>query len=228
VLAVLLVAPLAEATHAILLQFPEIMRLMSEHQPLAEVQQSFQGGAQVLAAAWPFFLVFVIVIPICEEVAFRGFVLGGLQRRFKPWKAIVLSAFLFALYHMNVFQFVPAFLMGVVLGLLAVRSRSIWPGVLLHAVYNSLPIGVLFLEPVLRGLGYTETSLPPSYVLRWVVCALCVPPALYLFWRLGRGLSHKQPSMEEAPLEPTVRSSLPNGVPPLVRAKTTAGGPAGS
>jgi sodium transport system permease protein len=190
-LAVLLLPPLAETNLMILRQFPGLMQLMNDHHPLAEFLQSYHGDATKLAAAWPLLLVFVVLIPVCEELAFRGFVFSGLQRHFSPWKALMLSSFLFALYHMNVFQFIPAFLLGLVLGLLAARTRSIWPGVLLHALHNGLFLGSLFLEPLLRTLGFEVESLPTFDWLRWIVCALSVPPALYILWRLGSGFSDK-------------------------------------
>ena len=49
---------------------------------------------------------------LCEELAFRGFILTGLRRRFRPWTAVFLSSFLFALFQMNVFQFADHFVLG--------------------------------------------------------------------------------------------------------------------
>jgi membrane protease YdiL (CAAX protease family) len=197
-LAVLLLPPLAETTSLILRQFPGLMQLMNDHHPLAEFLQGYHGDAAKLAAAWPLLMVFVVLLPVCEELAFRGFILSGLQRRFSPWKAVMLSSFLFGLYHMNMFQFIPAFLLGLVLGLLAARTRSIWPGVLLHALHNGLFLGSLFPEPLLRSLGFEGESLPLIDWLRWIVCALCAPPALYILWRLGSGLSDKREPLADA------------------------------
>jgi sodium transport system permease protein len=226
-LAVFLVPPFAEVTSAILRRFPDIMQLVAEHHPLAQFVQTFHGDARDLVVVLPFFLVFVALIPVVEELAFRGFILGGLQRRFTPWKAIVLSAFLFALYHMNVFQFVPTFLMGVVLGLLAVRSRSIWPGVLLHALNNGILTSLLFLEPVLHGLGYTEVSFPPPNWVRWMVCAVCIPLALLIVWRLQSRLPVNRLEQTEAATD-AVPPILVNGVVGPVDVKPLAGERAGA
>ena len=57
------------------------------------------------------FALLVIVGAVSEEFAFRGFILSGLRQRFRPATAIFLSSFLFALSQMNVFQFVPHFLL---------------------------------------------------------------------------------------------------------------------
>ena len=76
---------------------------------------------------------------LCEEVTFRGFILRGLERHaFRPWTALLLSAFLFALFQMNVFQALPHFLLGVLMGFLVQRTGSLWPAVLFHFCYNAL------------------------------------------------------------------------------------------
>src|SRR5205814_2200246 len=85
-----------------------------------------------------------VLVPVCEELAFRGFILNGLCRRFQPWTAVLLSSFLFALYHANVFQFRTMFVLGMVLALFTVRSHSILPAVVFHCVHNSMLILVVY------------------------------------------------------------------------------------
>ena len=88
-------------------------------------------------------LLVAVIVPICEEVAFRGFILSGLQRGRRNFSAIVLSAFLFGFMHVLLSvtsQLVNATLMGLVLGLLAVRSGSLLPGILFHMINNGLVV----------------------------------------------------------------------------------------
>jgi sodium transport system permease protein len=84
------------------------------------------------------------VIPaICEEFAFRGFILTGLERGHPGRGAIVISALLFGFMHVLLSLFQQLFnatLLGLVLGLLAVRSRSIVPGIIFHLINNSLAV----------------------------------------------------------------------------------------
>src|SRR5262249_30234387 len=47
-----------------------------------------------------YLLVLALLPAVCKELAFRGFILSGLSRRFHPWAAVFLSAFLFALFQM--------------------------------------------------------------------------------------------------------------------------------
>lgn len=88
-------------------------------------------------------LVLAIVPAICEEAAFRGFILSGLSRDYRRGTAIVLSALLFGFLHVLLSLFQQLFnaaLLGLVLGLLALQSGSLLPGVLFHALNNGLAL----------------------------------------------------------------------------------------
>jgi sodium transport system permease protein len=92
----------------------------------------------------PIALVVLALVPaICEEVAFRGFILQGLRSSLRAGTAIGLSAFLFGFLHVltSVYQqLFNATLLGLVLGLIAVRSRSLLPGVVFHFLNNALAV----------------------------------------------------------------------------------------
>ena len=75
--------------------------------------------------------------PLTEEIFFRGFVLGGLRRRFGNRGALVLSAGLFALFHIDPTIYVPIFFFGIVLGWLYLHTGSVWPSVAVHVVHNT-------------------------------------------------------------------------------------------
>src|SRR5208337_363721 len=90
-------------------------------------------------------LVFAVIPALCEEFAFRGFILAGLQRGHGTGTAIILSALLFGFLHVLLSLFQQLFnaaLLGLVLGLLAVRSRSIVPGILFHFINNGLGVSL--------------------------------------------------------------------------------------
>ncbi|MBU2665277.1 CPBP family intramembrane metalloprotease [Actinoplanes bogorensis] len=77
-----------------------------------------------------------LLTPLGEELLFRG-VLTRFLERWGPWVAVLVSAFVFALWHGINLVFPSAFLVGLVNGWLLVRTRSVWPGVVLHVVYNT-------------------------------------------------------------------------------------------
>jgi sodium transport system permease protein len=86
---------------------------------------------------------FALLPAVCEEFAFRGFILSGLERQHRTRSAILLSALMFGFLHvlMSLFQqLFNATLLGIVLGLLAVRSRSILPGILFHFLNNAMGV----------------------------------------------------------------------------------------
>ena len=72
-----------------------------------------------------------------EEMLCRGVILRSFLRQYGRWPAIVGSALLFGVSHMNIYQCVAGFITGVVLGWLYERTRSLWPCILLHASYNT-------------------------------------------------------------------------------------------
>jgi membrane protease YdiL (CAAX protease family) len=77
------------------------------------------------------------VAPIAEELLFRGVILTGFLRRYGAVRAVVYSAILFAVIHLNPCQIGAAFIGGLFLGWLYVRAGSLWPCIAMHAIYNS-------------------------------------------------------------------------------------------
>lgn len=99
---------------------------------------------------------------ICEELAFRGFILSGLERNGK-WQAIVLSAVFFGIVHSILQQSIAATFVGCLLGYLAIKTGSIYPCMLYHLTHNGLASIVSFF-----GKKETETeALEEPYAI-WI------------------------------------------------------------
>lgn len=79
-----------------------------------------------------------LLAPVCEEVAFRGYVQTTLSLGRSPAGAIVGSAILFAILHVNPLLFPALVVLGALFGWLAWRAGSIWPAVVAHAVNNGI------------------------------------------------------------------------------------------
>jgi len=80
-------------------------------------------------------VVIALVAPFTEELTFRG--LGfGLLARFGPVIAVGGTAFAFAAAHGLVAGLIPLFVFGLGVGLLRLRTGSVYPGMLLHACFN--------------------------------------------------------------------------------------------
>jgi membrane protease YdiL (CAAX protease family) len=97
-------------------------------------------GSGALGAALTMSVV-AVAAPLLEEALLRGVVLGALRRRFGVWPAIAVSAVAFALLHASPWSLLPLTVLGVALGWLAVRSRSLWPAVAAHVLYNVVFVG---------------------------------------------------------------------------------------
>ncbi|MCL2556073.1 MAG: CPBP family intramembrane metalloprotease [Firmicutes bacterium] len=87
-------------------------------------------------------VVFTVVIAasIGEELIFRGSLLSGLIKRFSIPVAAFLSGILFSLMHMNPEQTVYQFFLGFAAAYLVIYSKSVVPGIIIHAVSNGLVI----------------------------------------------------------------------------------------
>jgi len=84
------------------------------------------------------FVKVVIMAPVIEELIFRGIIMHGLMRNYARFTAIWVSALMFALFHLNPWQFPATFILGMVLGLLMLRTRNIFLCILGHAINNGL------------------------------------------------------------------------------------------
>jgi membrane protease YdiL (CAAX protease family) len=78
----------------------------------------------------------IIIVPITEEIVFRGFVLRRLREKYKLHIAILLSSLLFAAFHIDQ-SFIGSFVHGIVFALLAVRFSSLYAPIIVHSAYNA-------------------------------------------------------------------------------------------
>lgn len=137
----------------------------------------------------------VAVVPaVGEEFFFRGYLLSSLRGRLPAWAAITTVGFIFGLFHASLFGFLAveriasSTLLGVALGWVCWTSRSVFPGMLLHAVNNSLMIGLMYFADQLKSWGYDAESqryLPLPLVAVTTVAALLA--AFGIAWQSRRG-----------------------------------------
>ncbi|HWL75000.1 MAG TPA: CPBP family intramembrane glutamic endopeptidase, partial [Burkholderiaceae bacterium] len=153
-------------------------------------QDLFAGMAQLLEGAqlWQLVLVIGILPAVCEELAFRGFILNGLRKPGHKWRAIIVSSLFFGFTHSMFQQSLIASLVGTVIAYIAVQTGSILPGILFHATHNSL---LLFAShAVERGDGevlYYRVGLDFAYHWWVVLAGLTIGSGLLCyFWRLDK------------------------------------------
>jgi len=102
---------------------------------------------------WGSLFLLAIVAPLTEELLFRGVILHGFLSRYAPFKSVLWSSVLFGLVHLNPWQLITGIWLGVLLGWLRVRTRSLLPCFALHAAFNSLPLCALLLPVTIPGFN---------------------------------------------------------------------------
>jgi sodium transport system permease protein len=130
-----LAIPLALAIHPVAVELGHVIRKVMPVSP--EVENALKMLTEN-ASPFELLIAFAVLPAICEEIAFRGFILSGLSRKHPVGRAIVISSILFGVFHMMPQQMLTASLLGLLLGLLAIRSGSIFPGMLYHVLHNGL------------------------------------------------------------------------------------------
>jgi membrane protease YdiL (CAAX protease family) len=82
-------------------------------------------------------LLMVLIAPVAEELIFRGVILHKLNKAIPFIGANILQALLFGIYHMNLVQGIYATLLGLVLGMVYNKFKSIYASIFLHAIINA-------------------------------------------------------------------------------------------
>lgn len=157
------------------LMFPSFLEMASEELLSGSFFVNFVGVAMIPA----FF----------EECLVRGGMLNSYLNTGRLRAAVLLTALLFGLLHMNPTQLFYAFAMGIVLALLFVLSGSVWPGILFHFLNNAMaPIADLleerygeafvsrYLFPFSRGVSDPKSALitVTAAAVGLVITALCL------------------------------------------------------
>ena len=106
------------------------------------------------------YLAIGISAPILEELLFRKIMLEGLEQNYGPRKAVLWSAVFFAIFHMNPWQGIGAFIAGLFLGWLFVHTRDIWLCIFIHFFNNSVSFVVFFVsdDPLFSILDVTGSN----------------------------------------------------------------------
>jgi len=122
----------------------ELSQFLVEHQVFPELPESAREVMSLMKVGdhpvWLLLVVFAVTPAICEELAFRGFILSGLARGGRLAIAVGISSLMFGIIHMIPQQAFNAALLGLVLGLLAIYSRSLFPAMAFHFFNNGIAL----------------------------------------------------------------------------------------
>ncbi|HUP78907.1 MAG TPA: CPBP family intramembrane glutamic endopeptidase, partial [Pirellula sp.] len=93
---------------------------------------------------WVVLLTGALAPAIAEEFFFRGFVLSAFRSKVSAFHSVLFSSLLFGSFHviagsvLSIEKFLPTIILGIALGYVAIRTGSLFPGILLHTLHNGL------------------------------------------------------------------------------------------
>ena len=129
---------------------------------------------------WAALLSVSVFAPLFEEWLCRGLVLRGLMKHMNPTGAILVSAAFFAILHMNPWQAIPAFLLGILFGYVYYRTGSLKLTMLMHCVNNTFSL-LLSKIPGLEDIeSFMDILSPWAYAGIYVACVLMLASTVIL------------------------------------------------
>jgi len=156
--------------------------------PFAELQAVLTSGP-----LWAVVLALAVFPAICEELLFRGLLTSGLRTKLGVVQTIVVVGFCFGLYHVIVEKMAVTILLGIVLTLVCIKTRSIYAAMLVHIGNNALAIMASRLDWLAKFYGADgDSSVSIRFDLRTAlfVAAFTLGLAMILLRRLTRRPGH--------------------------------------
>lgn len=154
------------------------LNFLITHSGISEIFKGFDEVAEYLYAGGIGLEILVvgILVPVAEELLFRGLIFQRLAEEMKPVTAILLSALLFGIYHGNVVQGIYAFCIGALMALFYWKFQNLLAPILMHMLANTVSVCITEIEAVgnlfenaVFGIGATIAT-----TILWVVGALYV------------------------------------------------------
>lgn len=115
-----------------------------------------------------------ILAPVIEELIFRGIIFQGLRKNYSKFTAIFMSALLFALFHLNPWQFPATFVLGLLLGWLMLRTNNILLAILGHFLNNFLVLANITWWDSIKNLGIYQLGQVQLFVIGLVISVVSV------------------------------------------------------
>lgn len=159
---------------------------------LAEMSEGFEESQQLLFSG-PFAAQIIgigVIIPICEELIYRGLIFMRLRQYCNVNLAIGISALLFAAFHGNIVQGIYAFVTGILFAYVYEKYGSLKAPILVHISANMLSLG-------LACMNYTFDSRRIVLLIGIIAAAIC----LMLVWVVDRHVSAKRVYLDTASAE---------------------------
>lgn len=115
---------------------------------LSEEERTKLKDTFLLIPFWLVLLTGAVAPAVAEEFFFRGFALSAFRSKEAPFRSVLYTSILFGLFHviagniLSVEKLLPTLILGFALGWVAIKTNSLWPCILLHALHNGLVFGM--------------------------------------------------------------------------------------
>lgn len=143
------------------------------------MEQSFD----ILQSGWGGILAIAITGPVLEEVLFRGAITKALLQQYSPTKAILISALIFGIFHINPAQILPAFLIGLLFAWTYYKTSSLIPCILMHILNNALSVYLSLKYPDVENVNDLISGTP--YLIITLVALLLLTGAILWMRRIS-------------------------------------------
>ena len=146
----------------------------------------------------PFLITFLLIAvlgPFCEELVFRGFIFRGYRTSGNILGAIILSAVLFGLMHLNLNQAPYAIALGIGMALLAEATSSTTTPFIMHMVFNGQSVCLMYIEKYLfpeiieaqaEGLEYADGEMLMMIAMFTVLALIGTAIAMCVLVRIAQ------------------------------------------
>ena len=122
--------------------------------------------------------------PVTEEIIFRGVACGGLLRAgVKPWTAIIVSALLFGLIHMNPAQIPFAMILGIIFAIIYYKTKSLIPSTILHILNNSFAVISMNCIDNQDEMSFENILGTGMFYVMMIVCSVIGIVSFTFYWK---------------------------------------------
>lgn len=165
--------------------------------PVSPALEEAMKSLHMASNLWPAIFVIALVPAICEELAFRGFILSGFRHLGHKWWAIAASSLMFGVTHTVLQQSFITALVGALIGYIAVQTGSIFPGMAFHFTHNALGLTTVRFH---ESDGFRPLIVPlfdgQDFMYAWWLLALGVIVAVLLLMKFS-ALSYRKTEEEQ-------------------------------
>ena len=157
---------------------------------LPEMSETMKAAMDMIldGPVWIVLISVSVFAPFFEEWLCRGIILRGLLTRVKPAWAIVISAAVFGLIHGNLWQAIPAFIIGVILGYVYYKTGSLKLTMLMHCANNTMAAVFSRIPALEEAKSFIDVMNPWTYAGIFICSAAFVVAAIIVF----AGIPHKE------------------------------------